>query len=93
MNQTCEPTGIAACAVGTPIRCADRTNCSASEVCCGQLDNATGYKSVSCEKSCASSGFTTAVRFCNPNNPVDECGDIGRTCQPSSRLAGYSVCQ
>ncbi len=92
INQACESSGIAACAGGLAVGCDDSADCSGGQVCCGTLTN-DGYHSVQCQPSCTSTPATTAVRFCDGSAAKDECAPLGKTCQPSMRLPGYSVCQ
>lgn len=91
----CVAGGIAACAVGTAIRCDDRTDCPSGQVCCGFFSQNAGYRGVACQTSCNSSPIpnTTTVRFCDPNAPHDECAEIGKVCTPSGSLSGYDVCK
>jgi hypothetical protein len=77
---------------GLSIGCDDSADCSSGQVCCGQLAN-DGYRSVQCQSSCDNGIGTTAVRFCDAGAATDECDAIGKTCLPSTRLPGYSVCQ
>ena len=87
--------GLAACVGGQPIKCDDRSDCPSGQVCCGAFDQNQGYRSVQCATSCTNSPIpgTTAVRFCDPDAPVDECASIGKTCTASGSLQGYSVCK
>jgi hypothetical protein len=84
-----------ACGGGAQIRCDDRTDCAAGQVCCGAFDSNSGYRGVQCASSCNNSpipGFQP-VRFCDAKAPTDECAEIGKTCTPSGSLDGFSVCK
>ncbi|MBX3218008.1 MAG: hypothetical protein KF850_38740, partial [Labilithrix sp.] len=83
------------CSTGIPIRCAHRSDCPGTQVCCGEFSQTTGYRSVSCQAACTNSPIpgTSSVRFCDKNAAVDECADIGLTCQSSGSLDGFAVCR
>lgn len=86
--------GPGECAGGAPIRCDDRTDCPGTQVCCGQFDQGTGYRSVKCQATCNDSPTSNqAVRFCDPNAPVDECNETGKVCTLSGSLEGFHVCK
>ena len=89
----CEPAGLIACAVGTSIACDDKTDCPNGQVCCGTLEENSGYTSVECRNKCNNFGGLRAVRFCDPNAANDECAAIGMYCGPSQSLPGYYVCR
>ena len=91
----CTANNAGACQGGAPIRCNDRTDCAAGQVCCGAFDPNEGYRSVQCQTSCNSTPIpgTTPVRFCDPDAPVDECTSIGKTCTASGSLPGFSICK
>ena len=89
----CEPAGPLACAGGRTIACDDRTDCPAGQVCCGTLEEYSGYTSVQCKTTCTSPPGTRAVRFCDPDAPIDECAQLGKYCGPSQSLPGYNVCR
>jgi hypothetical protein len=89
----CEEAGFVACAGGTSIGCDDRTDCPTGQVCCGTLEDNSGYTSVACKSSCNSSPGLRAVRFCDATAVVDECASIGKYCGPSQSLPGYNVCR
>ncbi len=86
---------LGACQGGTTIRCDDRSDCPTNQVCCGVFDQNWGYRSVQCQTACTTSPIpnTTAVRFCDPKAPTDECTAIGKNCEPSGSLAGFHVCK
>lgn len=84
-----------ACGVGTQIKCDDRSDCPAGQVCCGAFDQNSGYRGVQCATSCNNSPIPglQPVRFCDPNAPIDECADVGKACEASGTLDGFSVCK
>ena len=83
------------CVAGASFKCDDRTDCTGTQVCCAQFDQFTGYRSSQCQNSCNSSPIpgSSAVRFCDVNNPVDECTSIGKTCSQSGSVDGLYVCK
>jgi hypothetical protein len=85
--------GGLACQGGLAIKCDDQTDCPTGNVCCGMFDENFGYKSVSCSLACVNAGSIKAVRFCDQDATTDECTAIGKTCQWSGSLPGYSVCK
>ena len=89
----CEPAGFVACAAGTSIACDDETDCPNGQVCCGTLEQNSGYTSVACKNSCNSLPGLRSVRFCDPKAAVDECVAAGMFCGPSQSLPGYYVCR
>jgi len=94
---TCMTSNPTACTFpgSTAIRCDDRTDCPANQVCCGAFSQQTGYRSVQCQATCDGTVVPglTAVRFCSLKAAVDECAEIGRTCTPSGSLEGYGYCK
>ena len=90
---TCTAPGVAACAGGLNIKCDDRTDCPSGQLCCATFDNNIGYRDVQCKATCTASPGTTAVRFCDPNAPTDECTSEGKACTPSGSLDGFSYCK
>jgi len=89
----CEPSGFLACVAGTSIACDDKTDCAEGQVCCGTLDDDSGYTSVACKNKCNNVPGLRSVRFCDPDAAVDECAEIGKYCGPSQSLPGYHVCR
>ena len=91
----CVNNSIGSCVGGQPIKCDDQSDCPSGQVCCGSFDQNQGYRAVQCATSCTNSLIpgTTAVRFCDPDAPVDECASIGKTCTASGSLHGYYVCK
>ena len=89
----CEPAGFLACAAGTTIACDDQTDCPNGQVCCGTLQNNSGYTSVECKNKCTNLPGLRSVRFCDPKAAVDECLAAGMSCGPSQSLPGYYVCR
>ncbi len=85
--------GSNACGGALPVRCNDRSDCPANQVCCGMLDQDDGYTSVQCRLTCLGGNNVTAVRFCDLTALNDECLAIGQQCMPSQRLPGFGVCQ
>ena len=81
------------CQGGLAIKCNDQTDCPTGNVCCGMFEENSGYKSVSCQAACVNAGTLKGVRLCDPDAPTDECKAIGKTCQWSGSLPGYSVCK
>ncbi|MDF2691966.1 MAG: hypothetical protein K0S65_349 [Labilithrix sp.] len=89
----CEPAGFVACAGAMKIACDDRTDCPTGQVCCGTLEDNSGYTSVECKKTCTSVPGLRAVRFCDPDATVDECAALGQQCENSQSLPGFHVCR
>lgn len=86
---------IVQCATGRTLACDDKADCPSGQVCCGSLDNTTGFDGVSCRATCdltPNPAFTN-VRFCDPFAATDECTSIGKQCLPSSNFVGYAYCQ
>jgi hypothetical protein len=83
------------CAGGQQIRCDDRTDCPAGQVCCGAFDQNQGYRGVQCATSCTNSPIPglSPVRFCDGDAPTDECAEIGKKCTASGSLPGFHVCK
>ncbi len=83
----CEPPG--GTCVGTPVHCASAADCQSGYVCCGQKDT-TGmmYMEVGCRQQCNGTGQIT---FCDP--AAMNCPANAPTCQQSTLLQGYNVCQ
>jgi hypothetical protein len=83
-----------------PVGCRDNTDCGGGAPnCCGELVDPSaqgGYRNVICESTCVAeddAGNVTAhVPFCTVGQLPDVCARWGLTCQPSTLLAGFSVC-
>jgi hypothetical protein len=93
MKLECENAGFVSCVGKTTIACDDRTDCPAGQVCCGTLEDNSGYTSVSCATTCNSIPGLRAVRFCDPSAALDECAALGKYCGPSQSLPGFNVCR
>ncbi len=92
IDLACEPSGPTACMDGITIACDDRSDCPANEVCCGTLEDNSGYSSVECRPTCVSSPGVRAVRFCDPKAVPSECPS-GSVCGQSQSLPGFYVCK
>jgi hypothetical protein len=90
----CVASGGTSCIGGITIRCDDRTDCPSGLICCAIFDSNFGYRSTQCQTQCTTNiPNTTAVRFCDPKAPVDECAADGKKCTASGSLDGFSYCK
>ena len=79
------------CATGIRVSCDDTADCRPGDVCCGAYDTFSNqFTEVRCASTCASSGSSVGVRFCDP--AANDCPD-GRACVTTMRIPGYHVCQ
>ncbi len=78
-----------ACSGGKPLRCDDRSDCLAGQVCCATFQQGAGYRSSRCQSSCTGA---SSVRLCDLGAPIDECTAAGKTCTPSQNLDGFGYC-
>jgi hypothetical protein len=87
---TCEGAGSASCS-GLAIPCDSNTECSSGNICCGTYALITStYTNVACSASCDLK--QSQYQLCNPSAVPSECVTSGTTCQPSTALPGFSVC-
>jgi hypothetical protein len=87
----CADTDSSSC-TGLSIPCDSDTECPAGNICCATFDLATSsYTNVACSTSCDLK--QNLYQLCNANAVPSECVTSGTSCQPSTALSGFSICE